>query len=52
MDGRIKGAEIAVVISDVVNAPILWKAERMGLKAMYLAADEFRTKLEGPQEEK
>jgi phosphoribosylglycinamide formyltransferase-1 len=52
MDGRIKGAEIAVVISDVVNAPILWKAERMGLKAMYLAADEFKTKLEGPQEEK
>ena len=51
-DGRIKGAEIAVVISDVKDAPILEKAERLGLQAMYLPADDFRTKLEGPQEEK
>lgn len=52
MDGRIKGAEIAVVISDVKDAPIIEKAERLGLQAMYLPADDFKTKLEGPQEEK
>jgi phosphoribosylglycinamide formyltransferase-1 len=49
--GEIKGAEIAVVISDVKDAKILEKAEKMGLKALYLPADDFKTKLEGPQEE-
>ncbi|MBR5901108.1 phosphoribosylglycinamide formyltransferase [bacterium] len=49
--GEIKGAEIAVVISDVKDAKILGKAEGLGLKAMYLPADDFKTKLEGPQEE-
>ena len=49
--GEIRNAEIAVVISDVKDAPILGKAERMGLKALYLPADDFKTKLEGPQEE-
>ncbi|MBP5628117.1 phosphoribosylglycinamide formyltransferase [bacterium] len=51
MDGRIKGAEIAVVISDVEDAPILRKAARMGLQAVYLPADDYKTKLEGPQED-
>ena len=49
--GEIKGAEIAAVISDVKDAKILEKAEKMGLKALYLPADDFKTKLEGPQEE-
>ena len=49
--GEIKGAEIAVVISDVKDAKILGKAEKLGLKAMYLPADNFKTKLDGPQEE-
>jgi len=49
--GEIRNAEIAVVISDVKDAPILAKAEKMGLKALYLPADDFKTKLEGPQEE-
>lgn len=49
--GEIRNAEIAVVISDVKDAPILEKAEKMGLKALYLPADDFKTKLEGPQEE-
>lgn len=48
--GGIKNAEIAVVISDVRDAKILEKAEKMGLKALYLPADDFKTKLDGPQE--
>ena len=48
--GEIKNAEIAVVISDVRDAKILEKAEKMGLKALYLPADDFKTKLDGPQE--
>ena len=49
--GKIRNAEIAVVISDVKDAPILEKAEKMGLRSLYLPADDFKTKLEGPQEE-
>ena len=49
--GKLPGVEIAVVISDVENAKILPKAEKLGIKSLYLPADDFKTKLEGPQEQ-
>ncbi len=49
--GRLPGVEIAIVISDVENAKILDRAKKLGIKAVYLPANDFKTKLEGPQEE-
>lgn len=49
-DGRIQNVSITCVISDVPDAGILEKAETRGIHALYLPADNFKTKLEGPQE--
>ncbi len=49
--GKLTGVEIALVISDVENAKILHRAEKLGIKSIYLPADDFKTKLDGRQEE-
>jgi len=49
--GKLTGVEIALVISDVENAKILQRAEKLGIKSIYLPADDFKTKLDGQQEE-
>ena len=50
-DGRLTGAEITIVLADCEDAGILKKAEKLGIPARYLPANDFKTKLEGPQEE-
>ncbi len=49
--GNLPGVEIAIVISDVENAKILKRAEKLGIKSIYLPADNFKTKLDGEQEQ-
>ena len=49
--GNLPGVEIAIVISDVENAKILNRAEKLGVKSIYLPADDFKTKLDGEQEQ-
>jgi len=48
---KIFGAEISVVISDVENAKILTRAEALGITNKYIPADDFKTKLDGKQEQ-
>lgn len=50
-DGRLQGAEVAIVLADCPDAGILDKAREMGLPCRYLPADNFKTKLDGPQEQ-
>ena len=47
----LPNVEIAIVISDVENAKILKRAEKLGIKSIYLPADDFKTKLDGDQEQ-
>ena len=49
--GSITGVEIALVISDVNGARILERAAEYAIPARYLPADDFKTKLDGPQEQ-
>jgi len=49
--GNLPGVEIAIVISDVENAKILKRAEKLGIKSIYLPANDFKTKLDGEQEQ-
>ncbi len=49
--GNLPGVEIAIVLSDVENAKILKRAEKLGIKSIYLPADNFKTKLDGEQEQ-
>ncbi len=49
---RLRNVEISVVISDVENAYILKRAEEKRIKAVYIDASPFRTKLDGEAEEK
>ena len=49
--GNLPGVEIAIVISDVENAKILSRAKKLGIKSLYLPADNFKTKLDGEQEQ-
>ena len=49
--GSVTGVEIACVLSDVENAGILEKARVRGIPAAFLPADDFKTKLDGPQEQ-
>ena len=48
---KITGAEIAIVISDVENAKILDRADAFGIPNKYIPADNFKTKLDGEQEQ-
>jgi len=48
---RLNGAEIALVISDVENAGILDKARKNGHPCRFMPANDFKTKLDGPQEQ-
>lgn len=48
---EIKNAEIALVVSDVPNAKILERAEKFGIPKKYIPADDFKTKLDGKQEQ-
>ena len=48
---EIIGAEIAIVISDVKNAKILDRAAALGIPNKYIPADDFKTKLDGKQEQ-
>ena len=50
-NGEVTGAEIVLVISDVKGAKILERAEKFGIPNMYLPADNFKTKLDGGQEQ-
>src|SRR3954469_21653577 len=48
-DGCAKGAipaEVAVVVSDVVDAGILAQARQRGIEAAFIAPGKFRTKLD------
>jgi len=49
--GKITGAEIAIVISDVEGAKILERAEKLGIPNKYIPAKNFKTKLDGDAEE-
>ena len=49
--GTLTGVEVALVISDVRDARILSRAEAFGHAHQYLPADDFKTKLDGPQEQ-
>ena len=48
---KIIGAEISIVISDVENAKILDRADALGIPNKYIPADDFKTKLDGKQEQ-
>ena len=48
--GKLTGVEIAIVLSDVKNAIILERADKMGIPNLYLPADDYKTKLDGTQE--
>ena len=48
---KITGAEISIVISDVENAKILDRAVDLGIPNKYIPADDFKTKLDGKQEQ-
>ena len=48
---KITGAEISIIISDVKNAKILDRASALGIPNIYIPADDFKTKLDGKQEE-
>lgn len=50
-DGRLN-ARIACVISDVENARILERARRFGHPALWLDCAPFKTKLDGPAEQR
>jgi phosphoribosylglycinamide formyltransferase-1 len=49
--GALTGVEIVLVLSDVADAQILARAQAVGIPARHLPADDFRTKLDGPQEQ-
>jgi len=49
-NGTLTGVEIALVISDKENAKILERARSYSIPAVYLSADEYKTKLAGEQE--
>ena len=49
--GDLTDVEVALVLSDVRGARILDRATAMDIPNLYLPADDFRTKLEGPQED-
>ena len=49
-NGTLTGVEIALVISDKENAKILERARSYSIPAVYLSADEYKTKLAGAQE--
>jgi phosphoribosylglycinamide formyltransferase-1 len=49
--GELTGVELVLVLSDVADARILARAEAAGVPARYLPADDYRTKLDGPQEQ-
>ncbi len=44
--GELPGVEIALVISDVADAPILEKAKKLGIKALHIAPGRYKTWLE------
>jgi len=48
---KIIGAEISIVISDVENAKILDRADALGIPNKYIPANDFKTKLDGKQEQ-
>lgn len=50
--GRLKNVEIALVLSDVEDAPILEKAKKHGIPAEYLHPGTFKTKLDPETEKK
>ena len=50
-NGTVTGVEPALVISDNENAKILERARSYAIPAVYLAADDFKTKLDGQQEQ-
>ncbi len=50
--GKLKGVEIAVVISDVKDAYILKRARENDIKAFYIDAAPYKTKLDGEAEKK
>lgn len=49
--GALTGVNIGIVVSDAKDAKILERAQSLGIPRMYLPADDFRTKLDGPQEQ-
>jgi phosphoribosylglycinamide formyltransferase-1 len=49
--GSLTGVTIALVISDVADAKILDRARSYDIPAVYLPADDYKTKLDGSQEE-
>jgi len=49
--GSLAGVEISTVLCDVENARILERAAALGVPHAYLPADDFKTKLDGPQEQ-
>ncbi|MCK9555204.1 phosphoribosylglycinamide formyltransferase [bacterium] len=51
-NGKLKGVEIAVVISDVKDAYILKRARENNIKAFYIDAAPYKTKLDGEAEKK
>ena len=50
-NGSLTGVELALVISDVKNAGILERAASYGIPHRYLPADDYKTKLDGAQEQ-
>ncbi len=48
---RLTNVEVALVVSDVRDAVILERARRYGCPCTCLPADDFKTKLDGPQEQ-
>ncbi|MDX9702218.1 MAG: phosphoribosylglycinamide formyltransferase [Candidatus Auribacterota bacterium] len=51
-NGLLPGVEVAVVISDVKDARILERAEKMNVPAFYIDPGKYRTKLEPQIEQK
>jgi phosphoribosylglycinamide formyltransferase-1 len=49
--GSLTGVTIALVISDVADAKILDRASSYDIPAVYLPADDYKTKLDGSQEQ-
>ncbi len=45
-------AEVAIVISDVADAPILERARRRGIRAKFIGPSQFKTKLEPELEQR
>ncbi|MDD5644198.1 MAG: phosphoribosylglycinamide formyltransferase [bacterium] len=51
-NGELDGVEIAVVISDIKDAYILQRARQNDIRAFYIDASPYKTKLDGEAEKK